>query len=438
MSLYDDVCAQIDNTAVVAVVMEEVLEPVKGRGTVIAPPTYSGGEKGEPNYAVGEGAVPRPDGSGWYREVERTGDEIRRAHRVVVNSLGACADAAETALYRQQSRLGITLPAFVVRGEASIEQRAAAVARAVARKSSAKEVAADLSEQIDRALDVRVSTWELAHRTSDAWLKFAKDPETGKQIWADADSAVKAILLNVAHEAGENVYSHAPNAAVFGNWLSSGTARRHAIPRAYSCEITGYGAVAVTRAATKLDRMGGAPESLRVAWTKDGLALAPARGGERPSKSGLGQVPSDPVARGFSCEVILRQASVSLKVLDRFSYPAGDGSRERAVAAKRVYTLLALAGHLLGEEDGFLRSECDLVCVEQRWGWRVHGEPAPVDMEVPTLEQVAEALQRAVAEAESVGLVFSEPILVDLSDAQIDLIVERVLKEGATAFEGDQ
>lgn len=436
MSLYDEVRSHVADPDIVAVVMEEVLESTKGPNAVICPPTYSGGEKGRPHFATSDGPVPRRDAMGWYRDVERTGDEVRKAGRVVVNSLAACADRAETAIYRRQRELGVTLPAFVVRGGLTNDAVEAAIQRAQARKKSkgsVGKVAEDVREQVRKALDLKYSTWELAHRTADAWLQYAKDPASGRQIWADPTSSIKTILLSIAHEAGENVYAHAPNSAVYGAWLSGGTARRHAIPRAYSCEITGFGAVESVRATTKLDRMGGAPNSLKLVAGAEGVALADR--GKKPSELGFGQVPSDPAPRGFTCETILSQASISLRAFERFRYAVAEASAEgstdlaseRQRAATCVYTLLAMAGHLLAQQDGFLRSECDLVTIDQHWGWRQHGNPEPLTLDVPTLPDVAEALKHAVQAAAEVGLTFHEPITVDISDAQVDLVVERVL-----------
>lgn len=445
MTLYEDVLARTSDPEIVAVVMEEVLEPTKGPNSVICPPTYSGGEQRKPHFAVSEGPVPRPDATGWYREAERAPEsgEVRMASRVVVNALAACADRAETAIYRYQHELGLTLPAFVVCGHPT----EAAIDAAISRSKQKAKVTADLREQIRRALDIDVSTWELAHRTADSWLQFAVDPVSGRQIWATTDGAIKKVLLAIGHEAGENVYAHAPNAAVYGAWLSSGTARRQAIPRAYSCEITGYGAKESVRAATKLDRMGGAPKSVTLSSGRDGIAQAAK--GDPPAKLGFGQIPSDPAPRGFTCEVILSQASISLRALDRFRYAAPDDSEtrdaseipdgaatdrehlatQRRQAATRVYTLLAMAGHLLAQRDGFLRSECDLVTVEQRWGWRRHGVRQPIPLPIPNLPEVADALQQAVADAAEVGLVFAKPCEVSLSEPQIDLVVERVVAE---------
>ena len=191
------------------------------------------------------------------------------------------------------------------------------------------------------------------------------------------------MLLNISHGRGDLVYSYAPNVAVFGAWLSSGSAHRHAIPRAYSCEITGFSATPVQRAATKLDPTGGSVKGARkIGTVQGGIALVD-KGGREPSALGFGQVPAPVADRAVSCELILRQASISFRALDLFRYPE-DPDGVKALAAKRVYVLLAMAGHVLGGQEGFLRSGCDLVTVEERWGWRRHGERMPKDIKVPS------------------------------------------------------
>ncbi|MBW3085831.1 hypothetical protein KEM60_02042 [Austwickia sp. TVS 96-490-7B] len=426
MPLYDEITAALQDEQTVACVMESELEPTSGAGTPICPPTYapdkSLGEK-SPRFAVtAAGFIPAPDDTGWHHLLIRDGRETpRRACRVVVNSVGACAGINETGTYMQQHRLGLTLPAFVVTGTAT-----GTVESAVAATKEKKKLTAQRVADVEASLAHQVNSWTLAHRTADSWLQYA-DGGNGRQIWADDDSDIKQVLLNISHERGDLVYGYAPNVAVYGAWLSSGTARRHAIPRAYTCEITGYGAVSLQRGATKLDPTGGTISDARsISTSDDGIGLTD-KGGKKPAELGFGQVPASVTDRAFVCELILRKASISLRALDLFRYP-DDVDGTKAFAAKRVYVLLAMAGHLLGGEDGFLRSGCDLVTVDERWGWRRHGSRTVVDMTVPSLTELAEALQQAVAAAEQVGLAFQEPVTVGFSAAQVGLIIDRVLK----------
>lgn len=425
MNLYDDVTGRLKNSRISALVIEEVMESVKGPLGAVSPPTYAGGDKGVPYFASTDDAfIPTKAANGWYQALAEKDGGPRLGKRVVINALAACADSAETGLYRNQERLSLRLPAIVVDANTVSETR---IDEAV-KKAKKSPQDATHAEQIRQALTFRFPSWELAHRTADSWLMFAQESGSDEQVWATS-GAVKNVLLNIGYGHGDNVYAHAPNAAIFGAWLSSGTARRQAVARAYSCEITGFGVTDAARGATKLDRTGGTTKSARkLTAGPNGVTLGDK--GKEPSELGFGQVPNGPATRGFVCELILRQAALSLRALDRFVYE-DDATLEKAFAAKRVYTLLAMAGHLLAQEDGFLRSECDLVSVEEHWGWRVHGTRAPEVITPPTLDEVREALAQAVSAAEVVGLRFAEPIELTLSDAQIGLIVDRVLEEGA-------
>lgn len=443
MSLYAGITERIENPHISALVSEEVLEPTTGPNGIISPPTYSGGERNVPNFAISTGPIPAPTDSGWYHDLQRKDGAVRTEQRVIVNSLAACADNAETPLYRFQERIGVTLPGFVIDANGvSDDEINAAIGRVVkpGRKSAKEaetetptEPSATTRREIRKALSFRLSSWELAHRTADSWLMYAQEPGSTEQVWA-GDGDVKRLLLDISHESGDTVYAYAPNAGLFGTWLSSGTALRNRIPRSYSCEIIGYGATDVSRGATKLDPTGGASGGSRLSSSNGSISVTDK--GKEPSKIGFGQVPNDPETRGFHCELILRQASVSLRGLAAFQY-RDDPQREKSRAASRVYVLLAMAGHLLAQENGFLRSECDLVTVDEHWGWRQHGRREPLPMTTPTLDEVREALARAVQDAAGVGLVFAAPIELRPSDAQVDLVVDRVLRESAKIEQAD-
>jgi CRISPR-associated protein Csb1 len=426
MSLFDDVTNQLTDAAVTALIREGEMEPAQGAGAVVSPPTYAqpqGVTTKAPAYALSEHAlIPARAVSGWHHEHAMLGDQPRLGNRVVLNAVGACADNAESPLWTHQDQLGLTLPGFVLSGhQITTEQIEASIKRT--KKTTPTPTA---RAQITEAIKIAKSSWVLAHRYADSWLMYAQGES--RQIW-DEGGDLKDILLSISHDRGDLVYRYATNAAIYGNWLSSGTAKRNAIPRAYSCEITGYGAHSVKRGATKLDPTGGTSNSgLQV--TQDGDGIAVRQKGKKPSEAGFGQVPNQPEGRGFTCELILRQASVSLRALERFRYP-DDTDGQQALAARRVYVLLAMAGHLLAGQDGFLRSGCDLVTVEERWGWRRHGRRTPVEIEVPSLDEVSEALHVAVTAAAGQGLRFAEPITVAPSEAQLDLIVDRVLVESA-------
>lgn len=429
MSLYTDITAALEDPRTTALIMQAELEPSGGPGAVVAPPTYAAdGEGPTAKFAFTPAApVPALNDAGWFHEFERTADGgVRQAPRVVVNSLGAEAGACETSLYRQQQRLGVSLPAFVVGGDVEAPER---VETFLASSKKAKELTSDFArEQLREALATVVSSWEMAHRQADAWIRYAE--KDGEQLWK-GEGETKRIIQSIGVKDGAATFRYGPNSAVYGAWLSSGTPVRQAIPRAYASEITGYGATPVYRSNTKLDGEGGASSSSRLQLKAGVLATATGSGGKEPSKLGFGQVPGKNQVAGFTVELLLRQASVSVKALRRFQYE-GERAEAQSLAATRVYVLLAMAGHLLSGEDLFLRSGCDLVNVEERWGWRRHGRRAPEEMEVPAVEAVAEALREALAAAAEAGLEFAAPIQLSLSAPEMELIAERMVAEAKT------
>ena len=427
MTLFDDITKLLEDDDNVAIRMQGELEPVQGAGAAICPPTYAGSGKG-PSFAASDGAfVPvRDEQTGWFDEVARTEDGPRRSKRVVINSIAACNGAMETALFRARERFDLALPGFTVAGEALSAEARAELDRAVTKalKSASESTQAAIRREVQQALGVRASTWDLGHRMADAWLMYAEG--TDGQVWTEGDP-IKGVLLRIALEHGDTVYAYAPNCALFGNWLSHGTARRNAIPRSITCEITGYGVSEVHRGATKLDPMGGATSTGRkLKQTDSGIEIAAA--GKKPSEFGFGQIPTAEAVRAFSCETILRQAAISLTGLAKFRFE-NDRARARSRGARRVFVLLGMLGYLLAARETFLRSGCDLVTVDERWGIRRHGVRTPVDFPVPTIDETAQALRQAIDVAAELGLVFAEHTVLAPSVAQLELILDRVVHE---------
>lgn len=418
-SFLDRIKAHVADAAISGLTMEVEHQPLNGPAAPVAPPTYAG--EGHAQHAVTDAAfVPQQGEKGWYSELQRdaASGTPRRAPRVVLDSFAAQSGRCETALWQGQERLGISLPALIVDG-------APEAVRAMERGD----------RQLADSLQHNFSTWELAHRQNDAWIKYATAGD-GKLVWqqdvvditddANADT-VKSLVSAASSERGDLLYRYFPNSAIYGYWLSSGVARRHRQARAYSSEVVGYGAHKVFSGATKLDPTGGASASTSVLVSPDGaLKVAnTGKGKTAPSKLGFGQIPGGPEVKGYVCELILEQSSVSLQVLRSVKYP----NAEQALAANTVLTLLALAGHSLAAEDGFLRSGCALVPVEERWGWRRRGSRVPETLEVVGIDEISAALREAISEAERCGLRLAEPITLSFSAPEIELIRQRVANE---------
>lgn len=421
MSLLDNIKSHIADGSVSGLVIEVEYEPLSGPTTPVAPPTYAPKEKGGPaqHSFTPEAFVPKPAEDGWHNALQRDQDYTPRlAPRIVLNSVQAQAGRAELATWQQQERLGVQFPAIVVDGRPAAE--------------AAKD------PQLADALHRSFSTWELAHRQNDAWIKFATTD--GKRlVWqqdiagisdtADA-SEVKSLIAMASAERADLLYRYFPNSAVYGFWISSGVAARHRLARAYSSEIVGFGAHRIMSGATKLDPTGGALNTTGVTVNADNsLTVKPTSSAKsRPSLAGFGQIPGQPGARTVECELILEQASVSLQVLRGLRYP----TQEQALAATTVLTLLSLAGHALATEDSFFRSGCTLVPITEKWGWRHRGQRSPEALPVAPVPEIAEALRTAILEAERTGLSFAEPITLQFSAPELEIISQRVASDAKT------
>lgn len=409
--LKDAVHRHVIDPDTAGLVIETELTPLGGPSTAVAPPTYARettDRSKDPNFAETENAfVPAKDSEGWHRAIRRGDEGPVLARRVLIDSVASQSGRAETALWDIQEDLGLELPGITVTGAYD------------------GEPANEVERGIADALRTTISTWTAPHRQADAWVRFA-ETESGRQVWQeDAPDSVKSLITSTSAATGERLYRNFPNSALYGYWLSSGTATRHRLPRAYSSEVVGYGAQPVTTGTTKLDAAGGASDKSKVKIGAD-RQLVTGSGG-KPSSAGFGQVPSQPVTTGYVCDLILQQTSLSLAVLRSLTFR----DQEVKDAALTVLTLLGMLGHRLAGRDGFLRSGCSLVAVEERWGWMRRGHLHPEPLAVGEFDELKEALLEAIQDTEALGLAFAAPVRLRLSEAEITLIQERVTIESA-------
>ncbi|WP_440713395.1 type I-G CRISPR-associated protein Cas7 [Gordonia sp. FQ] len=436
--LYENIRAIIDDPRSAALVTESGYTPASGPGKPIAPPTYAGDEPGKSRFAYTDAAfIPVADERGWHSRIRRDeqGSPVT-APQVVVNSTPAESGRAEEAAWMFERRID---PEFRWPGITVTKPAQAIINAAIDAAITKTKVGSDTAERIRaEALDVfdefEVSTWTLAHRQADAWIKYANDPG-GKQIWQGG--TIRELITRAGASDGDTLYSNFVNAGTFGMWLSSGVARRHRIPRAYSSEIVGFEARPIQRAATKLDVAGGAARETALN-TVDG-ELVEAKG-HKPSDMGFGPVPTSPHDAAFACGSVLQQGSISLPVFRSFQF-GDDRDRRKQSAAAAVFTLLAITGHELAAESGFLRSECNLVRESARWGWRrasATGASGIEELDVPDADTAAAALLAAVEAAAEVGLQFADPITVQMSPVQAAVVAERVARETAKSTGSDE
>lgn len=268
--LKDAVYRHVTDPDTAGLVIETELIPIGGRSTAIAPPTYArdaADRSKEPNFAETQNAfIPAKDSEDWYREIRRGDQGPVLAKSVLVDSVASQSGRAETALWDIQEDLGLQLPGITVAGAYD------------------GEPANDLERQTADALKTTISTWTAPHRQADAWVRFA-ETETNRQVWQEnAPDSVKSLITSTSAATGERLYRNFPNSALYGYWLSSGTAARHKLPRAYSSEVVGYGVQPVTTGTTKLDAAGGASDKSKAKIGPDGKLVIGSGG--KPSNAG--------------------------------------------------------------------------------------------------------------------------------------------------------
>lgn len=396
MGLVETLREAYDTPAVSAVAIEHDLQPQDGAGAPVASPTYMNGETPEST-----GFIPRHSDSGWLDSLvtEENGRPVS-GMSVVLDSVASQSGRAEAALWAHRDPLG-GLPGLVLRDRVAMS---------------------------DGTFPVMVSSWEASHRHVDAWYKFAAD-SAGTPLWT-SDNATRDLLTGInTTEDASTAFAYAPNSLLYGFWLSSGVVRRHRQARVYSSEIIGCGAHRHYGAAMKLDSLPVSRDT-EVDVTQFGVRRKKNAQG-KPSEAGFGNVVDQVRVLGYSCEVIAARAHLSLPLLRAMRY-ADDPGGERARAAGVALLVLGLAGDALGRQDTALRSGCDLLPVESRWGLRTIGkrDPEPLVVQQPNSvawwhEQLAEALDACRA----VGLEFADPVELSLSAPQQDVISSAISKQ---------
>lgn len=436
-SLYESIRESVLDRSTAAFVQESTQSPLIGPGKPIAPPTYGVDKGAVPHAFTADAFVPAVAANGWHTDLRRDADgNLIRADQVVINSVPAESGRAESGLWFSQTRLGITLPGITVGAPDSkvIDTALATLRTSPALKGNKRLTDKAESQARDALVDFDVSSWTLAHRHNDAWIKYCANPD-GSQVWEGG--AIRELITAASAQKAALLFSYFPNAAVFGMWLSSGVSQRHRVPRAYSSEIVGYEVRGINRAATKLDTAGGASNETKVNLVDGALVIAK---GHKPSDLGFGPIPTAPHQTAYQCGQILQQSSITLATFRSFRF-ADDVDQSKAHAAATVFALLAITGHEIAAEDGFLRSECSLARESSRWGRRLSnrsGDQAIEEFDVPNADAAAEALREALDAAHKVGLDFAEPMHATMSQVQADIVCDRIAREiTKTADQGD-
>src|SRR5690606_3914719 len=165
--------------------------------------------------------IPAPaTDSAWLSDVVRDADHRPvTAGSVVVDEVQSQSGRAESALWNHRHDLG-GLPGFVVSGADGTTDLPAG------------DQSADGAVQ-----DAYVTSWTAGHRIADSWIQTAAEQAGGDPIWK-AGGAMRRLLqsMNTTVDATDT-FTYAPNALLFGFWISSDVARTHKAPRAYSSRL---------------------------------------------------------------------------------------------------------------------------------------------------------------------------------------------------------
>lgn len=407
MSQLRDIIRQAVIDRAPAIVMQDILQPIDGPNTPIAPPTYAppkkdDGKGSSPRFSRGEAPVPVPDATGWLNDVlkDTDGATIIR-DMVMLDTVAAESHRASEAIWNFRDELGFELPAIVVEPDYSILAKSVEDAKKREENNGKKKGAKPLANYdlvLDRlkktVFSSDLSTWTLAHRHADAWILYSLDPDTQEPVYK-LDGKLAEMIGDANQRNGDMLYRWFVYSAIFGAWLSRpGMGYSPKIPRAYSSQIVGYDAHEVTLGSTKSDPANLAKGAVSFALGDDRELTVVESGGNRPSQVGLGQIANTPLVRRFVCGTIARRASINLAVLRQIKFTEVD-----ATEAITTMTLLALLGHVLSSQDAFLRSGCALTpYLPSKIGVR-NADGSITDIENVTVDDIVDALRESVAKA---------------------------------------
>lgn len=352
-----------------AIRVRATYEPVAGRGAKVFPPTYAidGKYVTERRYRDGE------------------------AHdAVVLDAVQSEANRLEVALEDAVSFDGLTLPFVTV--EADIDSNG-----------------------------FRVSSLTAPHRTADAYFRDSQFPDGT----AFDDSPIGAAVLTADERHARAIFEQSPTDLLLGFWNSQRRKRGARVPRSYTSEIVAYDQQSGRRAAGRLDpynlQAGGVvyDKNDPAVWSaSDDLPAGVKATKGKPSNINHGNaLASDKDSPGgFSVGDIERTAVISMGVLRRLSFPAGDAAPDPAVdvAGRAVLAALGMLGDRLafGGPTLFLRSGCDLVTLTDDIEWVLRGGLVrSFELDASDARSLYE---EAVTHAASLGLSFNpEPVRLE-------------------------
>ena len=359
-------------------------QPAGGPGDKIFPPTYEGGK-----YATEE-------------RIDPTTGERRQC--VLLDSVQSQANRMELALLEAHRAGKVELPLLVTR-----------------------------FDQEELLKKFTVTSLEAPHRIADALFR---DSLLNGTIFRKSALGSTLDMADIRNATG--LFELCPTALVFGLWDSTGPrgGAGAKFQRAIVSEIVGYDAVAGKKTASRIDpaeiRLGAGTLYERDSesdnaprWTlkeKDGQQKLKTG---RPSEANHGNITPSITEGGFTISKARQTTTLSLAALRRLRFPlngAADSDRGIDLIARTTLAALGLAAGTLARVDTDLRSRCQLFAV-QKPVWELLDRPgeSPQEFELSP-EDALKLLQKAITEAEKVGLPWEGEVQLTPSPELVDLV----------------
>ena len=395
--------------------------PAEGPGAEIAPSTYA--EDSDTNTPAG----PAFSENVPHAKLTDNGDIIMdgRTTSVVLDSKGSQATRAENALWNLREEL--SLPGLVFReGDVSlIEKKIADVYKGDALIDTEDLVKHYLSQL--KIYNDESSSWTFPHRHIDGNVQQASSTPDGKtKIWT-GDEDLKNKLINASPRNMRNFLKIAPNAAIYGFWLSKGAPINHKISRSYSHDIIGYGVSPVHYGATKISNLP-TDASARYIEVDGHLQESDKNKGKKASELLLGSVPAHSSSH-VAAETILGKGTLLLGQLRALLSQDKSLSEEEQRAAFQALAHLAVLGHLLKETEWTLRSGCTLIPTQTYWTELTPGN-LHKNLDIPSIEDVLHDTRLAMQRAQDMGVMGSKDDIIPiyLSDSLLNVSVPSFIK----------
>jgi CRISPR-associated protein Csb1 len=397
------------------------LQPAGGPGAKVFPPTYDGGK-----YATEKRRI--------------NGESV---DCVLLDSVQSQANRMEAALQEALDAKHISIPVISV----------------------------DFTET-NASWVGKITSLQAPHRIADAILRDSHIDNTPFR-----QTQIGKLLDKVSVHEATALFQYCPTALVFGMWDSTGPrgGLGTKFARAVVSEIIGINAQPGQRTSSRIDPTQITAQGITVykasdtEWTLDAeLALKDDKG--NPIKVGKSKKQGKPSAinhsnvkpafvfqkddvternildkdgnpipiGGFTIDYAQQITVISLPTLRRLRFPI-EGKIGSDISGRVVLTALALYAATLDIEKGYnLRSQCDLYAAEVPV-WELLGAPgAETKQFALTSSEVVALLQKAVEEAEKVGLKWhtDEVILTPRADL-VSMVVQSHLAGGAIEDGGE-